>query len=214
MNRPGALAERLVVASDFAWAAPDVPVTDLVCVEPATVARAALRRLRAAHPPSALVVGVGAQGLTMALTLLHDDTSVYVSDINQKRVEFATELGARSVPDDASFDLVVDTVGVPSSMSLAVEHVSVGGSILCLGLDSRPLQLTSQVLVRSQISVQGSLTYDHPDDFEATLSLVAAGHFQPGRIVTDEYELEEAQKAFDRSGDARGKTWINVASTN
>jgi L-gulonate 5-dehydrogenase len=214
MNRPGALAERLVVSSQFAWPAPPVPVIDLVCAEPATVAQAALRRLRAPHPDSALVVGAGAQGLTMCLALLNDDISVHVYDINQPRVEFATQLGATLVPEGASFDVVVDTVGSPSSLAVALEHVEVGGSVMCLGLDSRPLALTSQTLVRSQISLQGSLTYDHPGDFERTISMLASGRLSPGRIVTDEYPLAETQLAFERSGSTRGKTWVNIASIN
>ena len=77
---------------------------------------------------------------------------------------------------DRLFPLVVDTVGAPASMKTALEHLEVGGSILVLGLDSRPLQLTAQALVRRQATIRGSLTYDHPGDFEATVALVADGH--------------------------------------
>jgi threonine dehydrogenase-like Zn-dependent dehydrogenase len=108
----------------------------------------------------------------------------------------------------------VDTVGSPSSTTEALQRVEGGGSILCLGLDDQRLDITSQSLVRSQISLQGSLTYDHPDDFASTISLVASGRLAPGRIVTDEYPLEETQIAFERSGSARGKTWISIASPN
>ena len=59
MNRPGALAERLVVPSRFAWTAPDVRFTDLVGVEPTAVAMAALRRLGTALPDTAVVIGSG-----------------------------------------------------------------------------------------------------------------------------------------------------------
>lgn len=214
MNRPGALAEKVVVSSRFAWAAPAVPVTDLVCVEPATVANAALRRLRAPLPDSALVVGAGAQGLTMSLALVNEGVGAYTCDINEHRVAFAAELGAPPAGEGAAFDLVVDTVGSPASMATAMDHVAPGASVICLGLDSRPLGITSQALVRSQVTLQGSLTYDHPIDFAATIAQLAAGRITPGRIVTDEYPLEEAQAAFENSGNARGKTWINLASLN
>lgn len=214
MNRPGALAEKVVIPSEFAWSAPPAPVTDLVCVEPATVAGAALRRLRAPLPELALVVGAGAQGLTMALTLIDKGVAVFTYDINANRIEFATELGAPPVTDGSLFDLVVDTVGSPASMATAMDHAAAGGSVICLGLDSRPLGLTSQALVRSQVSLQGSLTYDHPVDFAMTLEDLASGRISPGRIVTDEHPLEEAQVAFESSGTSRGKTWIRVGSIN
>jgi alcohol dehydrogenase/L-iditol 2-dehydrogenase len=213
MNRVGALAEHVVVPDRFAWSIPDVPVTDLVCVEPTTVALAALRRLGAPLPDSALVVGVGPQGLLMSLVLMERGIEVHVKDIDPGRVAFATELGALpATTDDArSFDLVVDTVGAPSSMAFAVDRVEAGGTVLCLGLDSRPLEITSQTLVRRQPRLQGSLTYDHPADFEEAIALVGEGRFSPGRIVTDEYPLEDAQQAFERSGSTRGKTWIRIS---
>ena len=211
MNRDGALAERVVVPDRFAWSMPGVPDKDLVCVEPTTVAMAALRRLGAPLPDSAIVVGVGAQGLVMLLALMERGVEVSVQDVNPDRVAFAVDLGA--VPamgnDGRRFRLVVDTVGSPSSMAAALDRVD-GGTVLCLGLDDRPLVLDAQTLVRRQLTLRGSLTYDHPADFEEVTALVAGGRFSPGRIISDEYRLEDAQLAFERSGSARGKTWIRI----
>lgn len=212
MNRPGALAERLVVPAKFAWPVPDLPATDLVCVEPTTVVSAALRRLDGSLPDSALVVGVGAQGLIMSLALLEREVAVYARDLNPDRVDLAVELGARPASYSARrFPLVVDTVGSPSSMRTALDSVQVGGTLLCLGLDNRPLELSAQTLVRLQLTLRGSLTYDHPKDFEAAIDSIVEGRISPGRIVTDEHPLDEAQVAFERSTTARGKTWIRVA---
>lgn len=213
MNRPGALAERLVVPSEFAWSIPDLPAADLVCVEPTTVVLAALRRLRMPLPESALVVGVGAQGLTMSLALIERGVTTFITDINPDRIALATDLGAIPAASDDSrrFSLIVDTAGAPSSMAMALDRAEPGGTVLCLGLDSRPLELSSQLLVRRQLTLQGSLTYDHPDDFEAAIDAIVTGRLEPGRIVTNEYPLEQAQAAFDRSGSAAGKTWIRVA---
>lgn len=211
MNRPGALAEYLVVPSEFAWAVGDLPATDLVCVEPTTVVMAALRRLKTPIPDEALVVGVGAQGLTMTLALMERGVAVHTHDLNADRVAFAAELGAVPTPiGDRRFSLVVDTVGSPASMEGALDHVEVGGTVLGLGLDSRQLGLSAQTLVRQQLTLQGSLTYDHPTDFKVTIAMVADGRFAPGRIITDEYPLDDAHMAFERSSSARGKTWINV----
>jgi threonine dehydrogenase-like Zn-dependent dehydrogenase len=213
MNRAGALAEQLVVPSRFAWQIERAEPADLVCAEPTTVVLAALRRLGAAAPTSALVVGVGAQGLLMTLALLERGTDVSAHDVNADRVAFAQRRGARPVADEGDgqrFDLVVDTVGSPTSIKAALEHLEVGGTLLLLGLDSRPLEITAQALVRRQAVVRGSLTYDHPGDFETTVGLIGQGRFAPGRIVSDEYPLDEAQTAFEHCGSAPGKTWIRI----
>ena len=73
------------------------------------------------------------------------------------------------------FPLVVDTVGSPSSMTVALDRVEVGGTLLCLGLDSRPLEFSAQTLVRRQLTLRGSLTYDHPGDFAAAIAMIAEG---------------------------------------
>lgn len=214
MNRPGALAELLVVPGRCAWSMPALPEEDLVCVEPATVVVAALRRLGTPPPDEVLVVGIGAQGMMMTLVLADRGVAVFGADVNPQRVAFATSLGgAGPVPDpERRFPLVVDTVGSPGSMASALGRLEIGGTLLCLGLDSRPVEVSSRDLVRGQVTVRGSLTYDHPTDFAATTALIAAGEFAPGRVVTDEYPLAEAQAAFDGAASARGKTWIRIAA--
>jgi alcohol dehydrogenase/L-iditol 2-dehydrogenase len=210
MNRQGALAERMVVPAAFAW-----PVSgsarDMVCVEPATVVRAALRRVGSV-PSEALVVGAGAQGLLMTQALVERGVRVQVADLNEDRVAFARQLGAQPGTPDARYELVVETVGSPASMDVGFERLEVGGTILVLGLDSRPWSLTAQMVVRRQARLVGSLTYDHPIDFEATVALVNEGRLHPGQVVSDEFTLDEVQAAFDRCPIAPGKTWIRIGA--
>jgi alcohol dehydrogenase/L-iditol 2-dehydrogenase len=214
MNRPGALAELLVVPSRFAWPVGEMDPRDMVCVEPMTVVQAALRRHPEALPHSALVVGVGPQGLLMSLALIDRGLEVHAHDLNADRVAFAGHLGTRpaSAGTDERFPLIVDTVGSPASMETAIERLEVGGTLILLGLDSRPFEMTAQRIVRGQMVLRGSLTYDHPTDFEHTIAAIAAGGLGPGRIITDEYPIDAAQLAFDRNPQARGKTWIRVGT--
>ena len=214
MNRPGALAERLVVPARFAWPIHGVSPTDLVCVEPMAVVTAALRRTGSPLPASVLVVGVGAQGLLMSLALLDRSIDVHVRDVNPERVAHAIRLGAIAAAlndDERRFDLVVDTVGSPGTADVALGSLEVGGTLLLLGLDNHPWEVTAQTIVRRQAVVRGSLTYDHPADFEAAIRIVADERFGPGRIVSDEYPLADAQAAFDHSPSAAGKTWIRIS---
>jgi alcohol dehydrogenase/L-iditol 2-dehydrogenase len=95
-------------------------------------------------------------------------------------------------------------------MAVSLNRARVRGTVLCLGLDSRPIELTSQRLVRRQLTIQGSLTYDHPVDFESSIAMIDEGRLHPERVVTDEYPLDQAQLAFERASSSRGKTWIRI----
>jgi threonine dehydrogenase-like Zn-dependent dehydrogenase len=212
MNRPGALAEKVAVPSPFAWTIAVERAEDLVCVEPLTVVETALRRLPTDIPAAAMVVGVGAQGLLMCLALSRRGVEVHALDLNAERVALATTLGARpaSIESTERFDLVVDSAGTPASMRTALAHVEIGGTLLVLGLDDRPFEISAAQLVRRQLVIRGSLTYDHPADFRDVISLVEGGQLTPGLIVTNEYPLAGVQTAFDASGSAPGKTWVRV----
>ena len=123
MNRPGSLAEQVVVPTQHAWRVSTGTAEDLVCVEPLTVVETALRRLRAPVPASVLVVGVGAQGSLMCLALQRRGAEVVVADVNPERTAFAVGLGAVALEDagtERRFDLVVDTAGTPPAVELAL----------------------------------------------------------------------------------------------
>jgi alcohol dehydrogenase/L-iditol 2-dehydrogenase len=214
MNRQGALAERLVVPASRAWPIADLEPRDLVCVEPFTVVETALRRMPTTVPDRALVVGVGAQGLLMSFALQRRGASVHVTDVNRDRVRFAmSALGvAETVPDDGlRFPLVVDTSGVPAAMAEAVARAEVGATIIELGLDERALGLDAVTLVRRQLVMRGSLTYDHPRDFAWSTSLFNEGTLAPGCVVSHEFPFRAAQSAFEAGASAPGKSWIRLA---
>ncbi len=216
MNWPGALAELVVVPASRAWPVDPAEPQDLVCVEPLTVVETALRRLPGQLPQESLVLGVGAQGLLMSLALQRRGVRVQVSDPNAERVAFAGgSLGVTELdPDDErQFGLVVDTTGVPEALAEAVRRSEVGATIVELGLEKRQFELNAETLVRRQLVLRGSLTYDHPGDFRWTTSLLDAGSVSPGRVISSEYPFAEAQAAFLSSADAPGKTWIRMPST-
>jgi alcohol dehydrogenase/L-iditol 2-dehydrogenase len=211
MNRPGALAEQLVVPAEYAWPASGLDPATLVCVEPLTVALAALRCHARPLPEAALVVGAGAQGLLMSLALIERGLQVHIRDVNEDRLRFAGKLGLLIEPPTREFELVIDTVGSPAAHAATLENAARGASIIVLGLDDRPLGLSARTLVRNQLELRGSLTYDHPADFQETIAMVGSGRIAPNRIVANEFALEDVQRAFEEAPFAPGKTWVRVS---
>ena len=160
------------------------------------VVTAALRRLGTPLPASVLVVGVGAQGLLMSLALLDRSVDVHVRDVNPDRVAFAVQLGATAAAPDQD-ERASTSSSTPSARrrpSRLRSEASRSAERCCsLGSTTARSAVTAQTIVRRQAVVRGSLTYDHPADFEAAIRIVAERRFGPGRIVSDEYPLADAQ---------------------
>ncbi len=120
---------------------------------------------------------------------------VHVLDINPDRVSLARRTrrpSGRTAAIDRPSSWWSTPWGLPDRSRRPSTSAEVGGTILILGLDSRPLDLTAQTIVRRQLVVRGSLTYDHPGDFEAAIALVhQRRRSEPERIVTDEYPLDD-----------------------
>jgi alcohol dehydrogenase/L-iditol 2-dehydrogenase len=208
---PGTLAERIVVPAAFAWPVPeDWADGDAVCAEPLTVALAAVRRAMSiqAEPGRCLVIGAGSQGTLACVALAACGITPAVLDPQPGRRALAAELGARQAgPGEGGFCLVFETSGAPEALAEAVDRAARGGLIVLMGLNSQPVPLATQRIVQRQLTLMGSLIYDHPGDFAA---VTAAGNRQAGRVLRACYPMAEAELAFRAAARVPGKTWIRV----
>jgi len=208
---PGTLAERVAVQSRFAWTVPDDWADDdAVCAEPLAVAQAAIRRAGDVPRGRWLVIGAGSQGALLCLALAAHGVPPYVLEPHPGRLELATGLGATAAAaHDVGFDLVFETSGTPAAFTEAVRRTTAGGTIMLIGMSGGPLSLTTQAVVTRQLTIRGSLIYDHPADFAATLRSPIRD-LRPGRVLRACYPLADAADAFGAAREVPGKTWIQV----
>ena len=210
MSRPGALAERFVVPSRFAWRVDGLDPTVLVCIEPLT-SSGRLRRMSRELPNAALVVGAGPQGLLMCLALMMRGVEVHISDTNGERLAFAGRLGAKIEPVDRPFDFVVDSVGSPAANDWRW-RIALRPARSWFSAWMWPLGLSARTLVRRQLELRGSLTYDHPVDFRHTIELVSGAKLDPGRIVQNEFALDDVKQAMEAAPQRPGRTRVKITA--
>ncbi|MGP4022592.1 zinc-dependent alcohol dehydrogenase [Actinomadura sp. 3N407] len=211
---PGLLAERVAVPARFAWPVPSpVGAGTLACVEPFAVARSAVRRAGVGPGTECLVVGAGSQGLLTCLSLLEAGAGVFVTDPRADRVVAAERIGARAVaPDDERpFAFVFDTAGVPAAWETSAHKVATGGTVMVIGMSSEPVGLSTMELTRRQLQVRGSLIYDHPDDFAATVAAVAGAAPRLAGLLRPGVPPRQAERAFAEARTAPGKSWIDLS---
>ncbi|MGH3404369.1 MAG: zinc-dependent alcohol dehydrogenase [Streptosporangiaceae bacterium] len=209
---PGMLAEQVAVPAPYAWPVPGAWAdTDAVCAEPLTVALAAIRRSGATPDSRCLVVGAGSQGALLTLALVARGITPLVLEPHEERRRRAVELGAREAgPDDRDCTVVYETSGTGAGLDEATRRAGRGATVMLIGM-GRPLaEVNTGRVVRRQLTLRGSLIYDHPGDFAGTL---AAGVPSPGQVLRACYPLAEAEAAMREAREAPGKTWIRVSGT-
>ena len=206
---PGMLARFVAVPAPFAWPVPDDWAdTDAVCLEPLTVALAAIRRGGAAPDARCLVVGTGSQGTLLCAALAAHGIKPSVLEPRAGRRELAVSLGARAAdPGDTGFEIVFETSGTEAALTEAVTRAAPGATVVLIGLGGEATSVNTGLVVRHQITLRGSLIYDHPRDF---IGAIAAPVPSPGRVLRASYPLEQAAEAFRAAGEVPGKTWIQV----
>jgi alcohol dehydrogenase/L-iditol 2-dehydrogenase len=206
---PGTLATLVAVPAPFAWPVPaGLADTDVVCLEPLTVALAAIRRSGAAPGDRCLVVGAGSQGTLLCAALAGRGIAPYVLEPREGRRDLAVSLGAKAAgPGDTGFEVVFETSGADAALTEAVTRAAPGATVMLIGLGGEAAAVDTGLVVRRQLTLRGSLIYDHPGDFTGTIT---APVDSPGRVLRASYPLEQASEAFRAASEVPGKTWIRL----
>lgn len=206
---PGMLAELVAVPAPFAWPVPDHWAdTDAVCAEPLTVAVAAIERSRASPGIRCLVVGAGSQGALLCLALAARGIVPHVIEPHEGRRRLAESLGAlAAAADDDGFAVVFETSGGQTALSDATSRAARGATVMLIGMGGQITAADAGLVVQRQLLLQGSLIYDHPKHFGATLRSAIPS---PGRVLRACYPLPEAAAAFRAAREVPGKTWIRL----
>jgi threonine dehydrogenase-like Zn-dependent dehydrogenase len=205
---PGLLAELVAIPAAYAWPVPDNWTdADAACAEPLTVALTAIRRSNARPGDRCLVVGAGSQGALLCLALVARGITPHVLEPHAGRRQLAVELGAiEAQAADAGFTTVFETSGAPPALSDATKRAARGATVVLIGMGA-DTRIDTGLVVRRQLTLRGSIIYDHPADFAATLTSKIPS---PGLVLRACYPLGETDAAMRAARDANGKTWIQV----
>src|SRR6185295_19469827 len=93
-------------------------------------------------------------------------------------------------------DVVFECVGIPGLIAQAVEQVRVKGTILLLGLCTRPDTFNSFAMLSKEIRLVTSSFFTVPE-YQASLDALAAGAIEPRLLVTDTIALADTPAVFE-----------------
>jgi len=170
-----------------------------------------------------VIMGAGGLGLNaVAIAKALDVVNVLVVDIDDSKLDAATEMGADAVlnpgTDDAVASLqkmtdggpraVVDTVGAESTANLGIAALLKGGRYVIVGLFGGGVTLSLPTIPLRAISVLGSYT-GNLTELKALIELAKAGKVKPLPVSTR--PLSEVSETLDelREGKIVGRTVLS-----
>ena len=211
-RRAGAFAEFVAVPARIVYRLPEIlPFEEAAMVEAVSVALHAVSLVPVHPQDKALVVGAGMIGL-LILQALHAAgcSHVYVSDVDQSRLNLAQELGAAAtllagpglmsqvmaVTGGAGMDLVIEAVGIDATVRSAIDSVRKGGNVVLVGNVSPEVTLPLQKVVTRQIRLQGSCA--SAGEYPRAIELMSSDSIRVKPLITAIAPLEEGPGWFER----------------
>jgi threonine dehydrogenase-like Zn-dependent dehydrogenase len=220
----GGLAEYAVAPKNICVPIPDnVSDESAALAQPLAVGIHGVRRAGVKKGDQVVLLGVGAIGSFACVALQSYGVEIIAMDIDQKRLDVATQLGAATTilisPEitpaeikafiPAGADVVFETSGAPGAAARGLALTKRGGTLMLMGLNKTPQDFPFADAVLREVVLQTTVAHVCKDDMPEALELLASG--KVAELLTDRiYSLENVNEAFDvlASGKANGKILV------
>ncbi len=217
-------AKRVFKVSD------DIPDKAAILTEPLAVGFHACDRAGLVPGEEVLVIGGGPIGIVTAATARYFGASkVTVAELNQQRLEFIRSLGfetidpgredlvkrAEEMTRGQGFDKVFETSGSNSAAQALASVTRIRGRAVLVGIPSVYREYQTNKLVLREVELLGSRVHTLKN-FERTVEMMErmyrTNSFDLLRMISDEYPLEELEKALKvhESGAEPGKIIVRI----
>jgi len=212
-RRHGAFAEYLVVPARILYRLPDdFSFAEAAMLEAVAVALHGVGVSFLKPGDTVLVIGAGMIGLLLLQAARSAGAAyVFVSDIDQTRLQLASALGAsealclsgeelatriHQLTAERGVDLVLEAVGRSETIASGIECVRKGGTVTLIGNISPTVNLPLQKIVSRQIRLQGSCA--SAGEYPEAIDLIASGAIRVGPLITAIAPLSEGPSWFER----------------
>lgn len=219
IQRDGAMMEYISVPWQKILKAPKLGELELVMVEPLTVGFHAIERGRVTDSDVVMILGCGMIGAGAIIRAVLRGATVIAVDIDDHKLNLASELGAHYTINSLSSDLheeleritegagpdaVVESAGNPITYRAAVEEVAFTGRVICIGYAGSEVSFATKLFVQKEMDILGSRNAT-PADFRAVISYLEKGIFPLEKMITDKVCLNDAADAMHAWADEPGK---------
>lgn len=221
-QRDGAFSEYITMPIERIYDGKGLPPRTLALIEPFCISYHGVSRAAIRPGDKVLVIGAGTIGVLAAVAAKSKGGEVYIADVALDKIKFAVEnfglAGAvlntgdneeflselNGITDGNGFDVAVEAVGLPSTFQNCIDAAAFGGRVVLIGVGKKNLDFDFTLIQKKELNVFGSRNA-LKKDFLELIDLVSQGSFDLEKIVTDEYPMEDAAKAFRDFSENAGK---------
>ncbi len=210
----GAYAEYVAVpAKDVLKLPESIPLQEASIIADAisTPYHAVKNRARVRPGDTVVVFGCGGVGINAVQLSSVAGGYVIAVDINERKLEWASEFGAARTINATKVDRVskeikkltgggadiaLEVIGNPRTIEEAFESVRVGGRLCVVGYTHETISIVAGKIMFKELEVVGSLGC-RPVDYVPLIRLVEQGKIELKRQVTHRFGLEDIGRAFE-----------------
>lgn len=201
INSPGVFGSEFVTEARFVVPVPnEMPDERAILVEPMAVTVHALKKAGIKKNTSVAVIGCGTEGLLSVALATYLGGDVTVIDVKEEKLAIAKQLGdiKTAHPQDMDgkcFDIVIEAAGAKASIEQSMQLVKPGGKLISIGISGEDINYPVIRIVRSEITIYGSIIYTL-EDFSAAISFLNNPNLNIGPVLSEMVPIEQFQKAF------------------
>lgn len=212
-RRDGAFAEYLAVDKrNLVLLDERITMAEASLMEPAAVARAAIRRMQITLGDKVVVFGAGPIGLMAAQWAKRAGAGlVRVVDISEEKLAFARSLGFE--PYDAERDGLVqcalEGTGASPAINNAIRALAPNGRLVLMGNPFGDMNIERGVyseVLRREITMVGTWNSSYNDrvnDWKAVADVMAAGDMVFEPLITHRFTLDRCNEALEMMRDKK-----------
>lgn len=179
-------------------------------VEPLSVAVHDVRMSGLQAGETAVVLGGGPIGLLVAMVAKEAGAQVIVSEVNEKRIAKAKELGLNAVnptkldlieyvkeqTEGRRADVVFEVAGVQPALDVMTEVAGIRGRIVMVAIHGQKKEIDLFKFFWKELKLIGARVYEK-EDYEKAITLVTANKLPFTQMITDVQPLSNIQKVFE-----------------
>lgn len=188
---------------------PELDWNEAVLAEPLTIGAQAVWRGDVQESDTVLIQGSGPIGICILKMAKLQGAKVIMTDLEEERLAFARENGADEVinareesveekimelTDGEGPNVVIDAVCLPTTFELGVNVVSPAGTVVVLGFDERPSQISQLPITKKEVTIVGSRL--QTNRFGKVVSLLNERKVKGNGFITHQFPLEQVKEAF------------------